>query len=165
MQAHVSEWACQFFLVPSRSSNTPLYPSKCCELGSGSKFQLLPHCRILGPSSGSTRNLGVRQMINYSFFIFCANFQTKKRLIVTCVFECLKLCCHILKKLREFLCTMSALTIFLVNIVSYLILWLMDWWQNQLGLGAHLKRWGEKNQISKDAFESFHNQIKMNHLT
>jgi hypothetical protein len=24
--------ACQFFLVPSRSSNTPLYPSKCCEL-------------------------------------------------------------------------------------------------------------------------------------
>jgi hypothetical protein len=25
--------ACQLFLVPSRSSNTPLYPSKCCELG------------------------------------------------------------------------------------------------------------------------------------
>ncbi len=24
--------ACQLFLVPSRSSNTPLYPSKCCEL-------------------------------------------------------------------------------------------------------------------------------------
>jgi hypothetical protein len=29
----VSE-VCQLFLVPSRSSNTPLYPSKCCELGS-----------------------------------------------------------------------------------------------------------------------------------
>jgi len=29
----VSE-ACQFFLVLSRSSNTPLYASKCCELGS-----------------------------------------------------------------------------------------------------------------------------------
>jgi hypothetical protein len=29
----VSE-ACQLFLVPSRSSNAPLYPSKCCELGS-----------------------------------------------------------------------------------------------------------------------------------
>ncbi len=29
----VSE-ACQLFLVTSRSSNTPLYPSKCCELGS-----------------------------------------------------------------------------------------------------------------------------------
>jgi hypothetical protein len=26
--------ACQLFLIPSRSSNTPLYPSKCCELGS-----------------------------------------------------------------------------------------------------------------------------------
>ncbi len=25
---------CQLFLVPSQSSNTPLYPSKCCELGS-----------------------------------------------------------------------------------------------------------------------------------
>ncbi len=54
--------ACQFFLVPSRSSNTPLYPSKCCELGSGSEFQLFPHCRILGPSSGSTRNLGARHI-------------------------------------------------------------------------------------------------------
>jgi hypothetical protein len=29
----VSE-ACQLFLVPSQNSNTPLYPSKCCELGS-----------------------------------------------------------------------------------------------------------------------------------
>jgi len=29
----VSE-ACQLFLVPSRSSNTPLYPSKCCKLRS-----------------------------------------------------------------------------------------------------------------------------------
>jgi len=26
--------ACQLFLIPSWSSNTPLYPSKCCELGS-----------------------------------------------------------------------------------------------------------------------------------
>jgi hypothetical protein len=34
----VSE-ACELFLVPSRSSNTPLCPSKCCELGS--VFQLL----------------------------------------------------------------------------------------------------------------------------
>jgi hypothetical protein len=29
----VSE-ACRLFLVPSQNSNTPLYPSKCCELGS-----------------------------------------------------------------------------------------------------------------------------------
>jgi hypothetical protein len=35
----VSE-ACQLFLVPSRSSNTPLYPSKCCELGN--VLQLFP---------------------------------------------------------------------------------------------------------------------------
>jgi len=35
----VSE-ACQFFRVPSRSSNTPLYASKCCELGS--MLRLLP---------------------------------------------------------------------------------------------------------------------------
>jgi hypothetical protein len=32
--------ACQLFLVPSRSSNTSLYPSKCCELGS--VLRLLP---------------------------------------------------------------------------------------------------------------------------
>jgi hypothetical protein len=37
----VSE-ACQLFLVPSRSSNTPLYPSKCCELGSVPWLFLLP---------------------------------------------------------------------------------------------------------------------------
>ncbi len=37
----VSE-ACQLFLVPSRSSNTPLYPSNCCELGSVLRLLLLP---------------------------------------------------------------------------------------------------------------------------
>jgi len=37
----VSE-ACQLFLIPSRSSNTPLYPSKCCELGSVLRLLLLP---------------------------------------------------------------------------------------------------------------------------
>jgi len=34
--------ACQLFLVPSRSSNTPLYPSKCCELGNVLQLLLLP---------------------------------------------------------------------------------------------------------------------------
>jgi hypothetical protein len=34
--------ACQLFLVPSRSSNTPLYPSKCCELRSVPRFFPLP---------------------------------------------------------------------------------------------------------------------------
>jgi hypothetical protein len=33
--------ACQLLLVPSRSSNTPLYPSKCCELGSVPQLLLL----------------------------------------------------------------------------------------------------------------------------
>ncbi len=37
----VSE-ACQLFLVPSRSSNTPLYPSKCCELRNVLRLLLLP---------------------------------------------------------------------------------------------------------------------------
>ncbi len=36
----VSE-TCQLFLVPSRNSNTPLYPSKCCELGNVPRFFLL----------------------------------------------------------------------------------------------------------------------------
>jgi len=37
----VSE-ACQLFLVPSRNSNTPLYPSKCYELGSVLRLFPLP---------------------------------------------------------------------------------------------------------------------------
>jgi len=37
----VSE-VCQLFLIPSRSSNTPLYPSKCCELGNVLWLLLLP---------------------------------------------------------------------------------------------------------------------------
>jgi len=36
---------CQLFLVPSRSSNTALYPSKCCELRSAPQlFPLLLFC-------------------------------------------------------------------------------------------------------------------------
>jgi hypothetical protein len=34
--------ACQLFLVPSRSSNTPLYPSMGCELGSVLRLLLVP---------------------------------------------------------------------------------------------------------------------------
>jgi len=34
--------ACQLFLVPSQSSNTPLYPSKCCELRSVLRLLFLP---------------------------------------------------------------------------------------------------------------------------
>jgi hypothetical protein len=34
--------ACQLFLVPSLSSSTPLYPSKCCELGNMPLLLLFP---------------------------------------------------------------------------------------------------------------------------
>jgi hypothetical protein len=54
----VSE-ACQLFLVPSRNSNTPLYPSKCCELGSVPRL-LLFRCFLLKPIFGSFEELGVR---------------------------------------------------------------------------------------------------------
>ncbi len=59
----VSE-ACQLFLVPSRSSNTPLYPSKCCELGRVLWLLLLPlfftwtHIWVLwGIGSASSTNV------------------------------------------------------------------------------------------------------------
>jgi hypothetical protein len=41
----VSE-ACQLFLVPSRSSNTPFYPSKCCELRNVLRLLPLLLCSI-----------------------------------------------------------------------------------------------------------------------
>jgi hypothetical protein len=51
--------ACQLFLVPSRSSNTPFYPSKCCELGS--VFRLLLFRRfLLGLTFEPFEELGVR---------------------------------------------------------------------------------------------------------
>jgi len=54
----VSE-ACQLFLVLSRSSNMPLYPSKCCELGSVLRL-LLFHCFLLGLTFEPFKELGVR---------------------------------------------------------------------------------------------------------
>jgi hypothetical protein len=62
----VSE-ACQLFLVPSWSSSTPLYPSKCCELGSVPRLLLLPlfptwaHIRIpqgIGSVSNKMTRIG-----------------------------------------------------------------------------------------------------------
>ncbi len=60
----VSE-AYQLFLVPSRSSNTPLYPSKCCELGSVPQLLLLPlfptwaHIWVLWGVSSASRGIRV----------------------------------------------------------------------------------------------------------
>jgi hypothetical protein len=50
--------ACQLFLVPSRSSNPPLYPSKGCELRSVLRF-LLFRCFLLGVTFEPFEELGV----------------------------------------------------------------------------------------------------------
>ncbi len=54
--------ACQLFLVPSRSSNTPLYPSKCCELGSVLRL-LLFCCFLLGLTFEPFKELVMRQLM------------------------------------------------------------------------------------------------------
>jgi hypothetical protein len=61
----VSE-ACQLFLVPSRSSNTPLYPSKCCELKSVLRL-LLFRCFLLGLTFEPFKELGVRHVYTIHF--------------------------------------------------------------------------------------------------
>jgi hypothetical protein len=53
--------ACQLFLIPSWSSNPPLYPSKGCELGSVLRL-LLFRCFLLGLTFEPFEELGVRQM-------------------------------------------------------------------------------------------------------
>jgi hypothetical protein len=71
-----------------------------------------------------------RKVIQILFFIYifhiCAKFQTKKkkRLIVTCVFECFQSHCHILKELHEFLYMTNAISnfgenSFIFNFVGY----------------------------------------------
>jgi hypothetical protein len=69
-----------------------------------------------------------------------SNQKKKKKMVMTCAFECFQSHCHILKELHEFLCLISAITIigknsFIFSFVDY------DWWQSHLGLGAHLRRW------------------------
>jgi hypothetical protein len=54
---------CNKIIVPLPSLirgtfSTPLSPPLMLEVGSGTKFQLLPHFHILGPSSGSNKELG-----------------------------------------------------------------------------------------------------------
>ncbi len=59
---------------------------------------------------------------------------------------------HILKELHEFSCMMGALNhfFFLVKIVLYLVLWVMDWCKSLGGwVGAHLKRLGEKQSLKR----------------
>jgi hypothetical protein len=69
-----------------------------------------------------------------------------------------------LKELHEFLCMMGGpLTIFLVKIVSYLVLWVIDWCKS-LGVGCTFEEVGRESKMSKDECESFYNQIRMNNL-
>jgi hypothetical protein len=48
---------------------------------------------------------------SYLFFTFVQNFK-QINMVMTCVFECFESHGHILKQLHEFLCMMSAITIF-----------------------------------------------------
>jgi hypothetical protein len=59
----VSE-TCQLFLVPSRSSNMPFYPSKCCELGSVPDSALF-RCLLLGLTFESLKESGVRHLQSF----------------------------------------------------------------------------------------------------
>jgi hypothetical protein len=63
--------ACQLFLVPSRSSNPPLYPSKGCELGSMLQL-LLFRCFLLGLTFEPFEELGVR---HFPSFAKCLNYK------------------------------------------------------------------------------------------
>jgi hypothetical protein len=49
-----------FFLIPSRSSSTPLYPWKCCEPGHMPQLLTLPPFFTLGSHLSLARSLGVR---------------------------------------------------------------------------------------------------------
>jgi hypothetical protein len=86
---------------------------------------------------------------SYLLFTFMQIFKPKKKkkkLIMTCAFECFQSHCHILKELHEFLGMRGAISMFWKN--SF-ILWVMDWWQSHLGFGAHSKEVVEKAKCQK----------------
>jgi hypothetical protein len=66
---------CQLFLDPSRSSNTPLYPSKCCELGSVP--QLLPF-----PLSSTWTHIWVLQGVGSASKPMLADFHLLWKLLI-----------------------------------------------------------------------------------
>jgi hypothetical protein len=83
---------------------------------------------------------------------------------MTCVFECFQSHCHILRKLYEFLCTMSAIIIceessFIFSFVNYELV------TKSLGAGCTFEEVAKKMKMSKDECESFYSKIWMNHLT
>jgi len=73
--------ACQHFLVPSRGSNTPLYPSKCYELGSVprllpfSLFFTWTHCWVFQGVGSASRCVNydmIKKIIHSSLEILSA---------------------------------------------------------------------------------------------
>ncbi len=51
------------------------------------------------------------------------------------------------------------------KVVSYLVLWVMDWWQSHLGLGAHLRRWQRKQNVKRRMWIFLHpNWDESSHL-
>jgi hypothetical protein len=70
--------ACQLFLVPSRSSNTPLYPSKCCELGS------MP--RLLLPLFSTWAHIWVFWRVG-SALVFMGSVRNRRIYIIGFVFD------------------------------------------------------------------------------
>jgi hypothetical protein len=96
------------------------------------------------------------------FFTFVQNSKKKKTCCDRCIWMSSITLSHFERITFFFLCIMGTLNYFLR--ISYLVLWVMDWWQSQLGLVC-IRRGGREYKMSKNECESFYNQIKMNHLT
>jgi hypothetical protein len=78
----VSE-ACQLFLIPSRNSNTPLYPSKCYELGNVSRLLPLPmsstwiHIWVLQGVGSASRGPCKEHKLRHNGAPFCTKITWK----------------------------------------------------------------------------------------
>jgi hypothetical protein len=92
--------ACQLFLVPSRNSNTPLYPSKCCELRSVPRLLLLPlfstwtHIWVLQGVEGASQIVLKIWHSKYTFFFrfFCNQIQKVQKKTFAYHIICCKFC-------------------------------------------------------------------------
>jgi hypothetical protein len=60
LQVRVSSWCLSLFLVPSRSSSTPFYPSKCCEPKNMPRLLAFSAIFSLDSHFSPLRSLGVR---------------------------------------------------------------------------------------------------------
>jgi len=85
----------------------------------------------------------------------------KKRLITTCVFECFSITLSHFGKSTWIFAYDVCHNHFWRKYFHIQVLWIMGWWQSELGLGAPVCGGGTENTMSKDECESFFNQIKM----